>query len=152
MMRYTFMHKMMKQRSASVIMRKADYAIVNKVPVELNDNYIGIPSYVSYSADIFTSKYNAMTDDDTTSTDEKKNELKEAYVNKEVQAKMPPKTKEYYYASSVYNNIKYSPIADVERKYANFLSSYKNSSYDSILSKAVAIKRKKAKGAPAKEY
>lgn len=152
MIRYTFMHKMMKERSSSVIMRKKDYAILDKVPVAFNDNFVNIPGYVSYVAELYTNKYSAMTDDDTTTPQEKKNELREAYVNKQVNANMPPKTKEYYYAKNLYNNIKYSPVADVEKRYAGFLALYKNSSYDTILSKAVAIKRKKAKGAPAIEF
>ncbi len=152
MMRYTFMHKMMKERSNSVNMKKADYAIMNKVPVAFNDNYISIPAYVSYASDLYGNKYSAMTDDDSTTPQEKKNELREAYINKEVKANMPAKTKEYYYAKNLYDNIKYSPVADVEKRYAGFLASYKNSSYDIILSKAVAIKRKKAKGAPAIEF
>ncbi len=152
MIRYTFMHKMMKERTSSVIMRKKDYAILDKVPVAFNDNYVSIPGYVSYVAELYTNKYSAMTDDDTTTPQEKKNELRETYVNKQVNANMPPKTKEYYYAKNLYDNIKYSPVADVEKRYAGFLASYKNSSYDTILSKAVAIKRKKAKGAPAIEF
>ncbi len=152
MIRYTYMHKMMKERSSSVIMRKKDYAILDKVPVAFNDNYISIPSYVSYVTELYPNKYSAMTDDDTTTPQEKKMELSEAYVKKQVNANMPPKTKEYYYAKNLYGTMRYSALADVEKKYASFLTLYKNSSYDTILSKAVAIKRKKAKGAPAIEF
>lgn len=152
MIRYTFMHKMMKERTNSIVMKYEDYAIINKIPIAFNDNYTNQPGYVSYVSELYSNKYSAMTKDDSTISAEKKNEMREAYVNKEVKANMPPKTKEYYYANNLYGNIKYSPIADVEKKYTSFLSSYKNSSYDSILSKAVATKRKKAKGAPAIEF
>ena len=47
MIRYTFMHKMMKERTSSVIMRKKDYAILDKVPVAFNDNYISCLLYTS---------------------------------------------------------------------------------------------------------
>ena len=152
MLRYSFMHAMMKQKSMTVKLTKEDYKMAIDVPIAFDDKYVGIPSYVMYVSDIYNNRYKAKIEDDTTVSAEAKKETQQKIVNEQAKQTMPAKTREYYFANQLYSNVKYNPLATVEKMYADFRKDYKTSAYDSIIERVVGLKRKMAAGQPAMDF
>ncbi|OSZ82543.1 hypothetical protein CAP35_04550 [Chitinophagaceae bacterium IBVUCB1] len=152
MMQYTFMHQMVVIGSSTLKMKPEDYNIMMRVPFEFNDEYVSMPNYLSYAEDVLSYKYDAKTKPDTTIPYEKAYEIKMEYIRNEAKKIMPPKTLQYFYAKNLNNNIKHKPLSLVEKEYAEYKALYKQSPYDALLSDAMVIKRKKAKGAPVIDF
>lgn len=152
MIQYTYMHKMMLAGSTSVTMKQEDYSIVNKIPLAFNDEYLCIATYAGYAEEILGSKYDAQTKQDTTIPFEKLAEIKAVHIKNEAKKLMPPQTLQFFYAKNLNTGIKYKPLVQVEKEYAEFKSLYKQSPYDEILNNLMVIKRKKAKDAPVIDF
>lgn len=152
MLRYSFMHAMMKQKSMSVKLTKEDYKMAIDVPIAFDDKYVGIPTYVMYVSDIYNNRYKAKIADDSTVSEVVKKEMQQKVVNEQAKQTMPAKTREYYFANQLYSNVKYNSLTTVEKMYADFRKDYNTSAYDSIIERVVGLKRKMAAGQPAMDF
>lgn len=152
MLRFSFMHAVMKAGNMNVKLTKEDYRIALDVPVAFNDEYMSIPTYVQYAGDIYNYQYSAKVEADTTIPAEIRAAKQREVVNAQAKATMPAKTKEFFFAQQVFSNVKGNTLEEVEKMYASFRKDYKTSAYDTIVDRVVNLKRKMAKGQPALDF
>jgi thiol-disulfide isomerase/thioredoxin len=147
---YPYKHEVSKQKNMNIErIPKENYAVINDIPADFNDEYINMPAYQEYLTNFYTTQIlKARAEADVTEDVEWPADtiLSMAYKG------MPTKTAEYFAGNHIFGSMRYKPTDVLERELAVYKAKFPRSSNVAIVQEALLGKKKMAVSKQAEDF